>query len=424
MRHRTALASASVPLCVGLALATAPSYAGSHQGDRHGGHHGRATTYAFRGSGYGTKLIGGQVPAGSSTTGFQVIGCTNLAGRDRKNSVAAATLPGLGTASGVRTHVWTSSHDGVVASHSVHRIADLTLAQSQLGSLSVTGITSSATAYHRGTRFHATTATHVGGLTFTPTAGQPQTFPLPTPDQPVTIPGLATVYAGQHTTSHSETGALADAYALRVDVIPTGTSVRVAHSRAGLDSGLVGGVFRGHSAATRVVTAGGDLVRSGPQPLTPIPCQGTYGKTHEKSLASLDLGGQLVVRGATASEKGNQRDGRAWGTSRAAVARVALADQLVVDGIVGKVSVSRDGHQVTTSREGTRLGSVTVNGEQRRFPKTGVLEIPGVARLERDVVTRGHNGLSVIGLRITLLDGSGAVVDLAEASLRIRHLPS
>jgi hypothetical protein len=51
-----------------------------------------------------------------------------------------------------------------------------------------------------------------------------------------------------------------------------------------------------------------------------------------------------------------------------------------------------------------------------------VLEIPGIAKLERGVVTRTHNSISVIGLRITLLDGSGAVVNLAEAKLRIRPL--
>jgi hypothetical protein len=48
------------------------------------------------------------------------------------------------------------------------------------------------------------------------------------------------------------------------------------------------------------------------------------------------------------------------------------------------------------------------------------MEIPGIAKLERAVVKRGHSGLSVIGLRITLLDGSGAVINLAEANLRIR----
>jgi hypothetical protein len=289
--------------------------------------------------------------------------------------------------------------------------------------VSLDAITSRATAYHDSRGFHATTATHLGGLTFTPPTGPTQSFAAPTPDHPVTVPGLVTVYAGKHTTRRSHDGAVADAFALRVDVLASGTSVRVAHSHAELHRGLTGGVFAGHSAATHVVTAAGDIVRSGPNPLTLMPCQGTYGRSRAKSLASIDLGGQLVVTGASSAERGIQHVGRAHGVSRAHVVRVDLGGgQVVVTGILGKASVARVGHHVTRSTKGTVLGSVTVAGRRETFPKTGVLQIPGVAKLERGVVHRTHGGISVIGLRITLLDGSGAVVNLAEAALRIRPL--
>ena len=284
----------------------------------------------------------------------------------------------------------------------------------------IRAITSRATAYHDADGFHSSTSTHVGSLVLDTPVGGHQSFPLPTPDQPVTIPGLATIYAGQHTTTDTANGATADAYALRVEVLATGTSVRVARSHAELFSGLTGGVFGGHAAATRVVTAAGDIVKSGPQPLVHLPCQGTYGKTHEKSLASVDLGGQLVVKGANARTLGTQDADQARGVSRAEVAQVSLGGgQVVIDGIVGKASVVRTGHDVAKSATGTRLASITVAGEEQKFPKTGVLEIPGLVRLERAVVTKTHNGISVIGLRITLLDGSGAVVNLAEATLRV-----
>jgi hypothetical protein len=412
MKHRTALAVAVVPMCVGLTLSGSPTYAGTS--------HTTSTSFAFATSGYGTRVKGGQIPAGSSTTGFQSIGCTNKAGKSRTNNVAEATLPGLGKASGVQTHVWTTSHHGVVASHSTHKIAEITLAQSDLGSLSIRAITSRAKAYHDAHGFHSTTTTHLGSLVLTTPIGGEQSFPLPTPDQPVTIPGLVTIYAGQHTTKHNADGATADAYALRVEVLATGTSVRVARSHAALYSGFTGGVFGGHAAATRVVTAAGDIVRSGPQPLTHMPCQGTYGKTHQKALASVDLGGQLVIQGAQAMTRGAQGAHRAHGVSRAEVAQVSLGGgQVVIDGIVGKASVERKGHHVAKSAKGTRLASITVAGQEQTFPKTGVLEIPGIVKLERAVVTRTHNGISVIGLRITLLDGSGAVVNLAEAKLRV-----
>lgn len=416
MKSPQIITMTAIPALMALSLSTAPTYAGTHH------HHSRSTSYALSGSGYGTRVIGGQVPVGSATTGYKPLGCTNQGGREVKNDVATATLPGLGKATGVKTHLWTTSRKGVVAVHSTHTVARVALVQNALGSLSLDAVRTQAKAYHDASGFHATTATELGGLTFTPPIGPAQTIPLPTPDQPVTIPGLATIYAGQHTTHRNDNGAVADAYALRVDVIPTGTSVRVAHSRAQIAAGMTSGIFRGHSAATRVVTALGDIVKSGPNPLTPMPCQGTYGKLHEKSLASIDLGGQLIVKGADSREKGNQGAKRAWGTSRAAVARVNLGNQLVIDGIVGKVTVSREGGTLKRSTAGTELGTVTVGGQVQTFPKTGVLEIPGVAKLERGVVTRSHNGVSVIGLRITLLDGSGAVVNLGEASLKIGHL--
>jgi hypothetical protein len=421
MTHRRIIALAMAPLCAGLALTAGPSYAGHHSAQST--HHStRGTTYAFKSSGFGTRLIGGQLPAGSSTTGYQVIGCTNQAGRSHTNNVAQATLPGLGKAYGIQTHVWTTSRHGVVASHSLHQIARVSLVKNALGSLSINAVTSRATASHRSDGFHATTTTHIGGLSFTPPVGPAQSFSLPTPDHPLTIPGLATIYAGQHSTHRSGTHASANAYALRVDVIPTGTSLRVASSYAELDSGMTGGIFKGRSAATHVVSGLGDIVKSGPNPLSIMPCQGTYGQAREKSLASVHLGGKLVVKGASSREQGNQHGAHAFGTSRAEVARVNLGGQLVIDGIVGKVSVSRHGRHLTRSDRGTLLGSVTVNGKKQTFPKTGVLEIPGIAKLERGVVTKTHNGISVIGLRITLLDGSGAVVNLGEASLRIGHL--
>ena len=41
------------------------------------------------------------------------------------------------------------------------------------------------------------------------------------------------------------------------------------------------------------------------------------------------------------------------------------------------------------------------------------------AKLERHVVTKIQNGLQVVALRVTLLDGSGAVLDLGAAKFAI-----
>jgi hypothetical protein len=385
---------------------------------------GRSTPFAFKATGFGTRVIGGQVPVGSSQTGFRVISCTTRAGEDRTNDVATASLPGLGQASGVRTHVWTSDRRGVAASHSSHSIAHVSLASGDLGSLTLDAVKATATASHSASGFHATSRTFVGGITFTPATGPAQSFPAPTPDQPVTIPGLARISLGKNTAHHTTHGATASAMALRVDVIPTHTSVLVARAHAELYDGMTGGIFSGRSAATHVITAAGGIVTSGPNPLTAMPCQGTFGTTRGKALASVDLGGQLVVKGATSRERASQRGGRAHGYEQGGVARLDLGKgQLIVDAIVGRANVTRTSRGVATSARGTHLGRITASGQRLTFPPTGVLEVPGVAKLERRVVTHRPDGISVVALRLTLLDGSGAVVDLGEARLQIDRLP-
>jgi hypothetical protein len=416
MHLRSPLVATVAALCFGLALtSTGPGFAGTTAS--------HSTTFAFQSSGYGTRVIGGQVPAGSSTTGFQSINCTNQAGQDRTNDVADAQVPGLGTASGVKTRVWTTEKDGVVASHARHTIAQLTLASSGLGSLSLDAIRSEAKAFHDGSGFHATTATSIGGITFTPPTGPAQTFPAPTPDQPIAIPGLATIYLGKSVTRHNQDAATANAFALRIDVDASGSLVRVAHSHASIDGGLTDGIFRGHSNATRVVQALSGMAHSGPNPLSKMPCVGTGGDTPTKTLAGVDLGGHLVVTGLSSSQRASQDNG-AHGYERAKVAKLDLGGgQLVVNAIVGKANVRRTAKGWVRTAKGTRIGSITANGQTQTFPPTGVIEIPGVAKLERRVVTRTKHGISVVALRITLLDGTGAVINLGEAQLRIGRLP-
>jgi hypothetical protein len=403
-------------LGVGLTLTTSgPGFAGAAAPDR-------ATSFAFQSSGFGSRVNGGKIPVGSSTTSYQHIGCTNLAGRDKVNDVADATVPGLGTLSGVRTRTWTTMRHGVAAAHSTHSIAELTLGSSGVGSLTIDAIHSLSKAFHDRSGFHSTTSTTIGDITFTPTAGPPQTFPAPTPDQPLTIPGLATITLGRSSSQHGSLGASASADALVVDVVATGTKVKVAHTHASIGGGLTSGIFRGHSNATRVVTALTDLAHSGPQPLSLMGCLGTRGHRVTKSLAAVDVGGQLVVTGLSSSQRSSQ-DPRGHGFEQASIARVNLGHgQLVVHGIVGMATVEQTASGLSRSAKGTQVGSITAGGKTVRFPRTGVLQIPGVAKLERHVVSRSATGIKVVALRLTVLDGSGAVINLGEAQLQIHRL--
>ena len=83
-----------------------------------------ATPYALSAFGIGTAVKGGEVPVGSGKTAYRIIGCTNRAPVERENHEAEADVPGLGTVSGVKTDVWTTSKNGVVASNAVQRRQD------------------------------------------------------------------------------------------------------------------------------------------------------------------------------------------------------------------------------------------------------------------------------------------------------------
>lgn len=113
-----------------------------------------------------------------------------------------------------------------------------------------------------------------------------------------------------------------------------------------------------------------------------MPCQGTLGAVRSKAIAGLDVTDAIVAGALTSEQMARQQNKGARGYERGSVARLDLGD-----------------------------------GEAHAFPDSDVLEIPGVARLEAKVVVRKRHVISVVGLPVTLLDGSGAVIDLGTARI-------
>lgn len=383
------------------------------------------TKFALRAAGYGSYVRGGQIPADSSTTAYEALGCTNRAGVDRDNPEADVTVPGLGTLSNVKTRVWTTNRNGVVASNSTDHIEQLTLGGGANGTVVINAIRSVSRAFHDAKGFHAQTLTNVGDITYTDAAGATQTYQeLPTPDQPLVIPGVATISVGSSKERHSTSGATATANALLISDTATGSTAQVAHSMAKIDSGITHGVFAGWSAASRARGLG-ENIRSGRTPLSLMPCQGTDGEERVKSIAHLALGPNIDLRGISSRQMGDQTQAKAFGFERGRVNAVEITtesgDNLLIKNIVGRANVVRTAGGLLRNTNGTDMGEVVTNGEPQSFPDSEeVLTIPGIAKLEREIVTRSKNGISVISLRITLLDGSGAVIDLGQANLAIR----
>ena len=379
-----------------------------------------ATGFAMNARGYGTKVIGGQLPAGSDTTGFMIMGCSNLAGRKAANHEAEVEVPGLGVVQGVRTSLRTVKSGATVASISRHSIARVSIGDPTLGTIDINGLESEAIASHDADGYHATTATSIASITLTPAGADPVALPIPTIDQPLEVPGLVRIELARRITKETPQGARARAVVLNVNVLATGTKAKVGFTETEIGGGVESALFRGASGGVRGEGLDG-AVDKGRTPLSLMPCQGTHGEVQEKSVASVNLGDNVVVGAVGSAQMADQtrRSATAW--EQGSVAHIDLGNgALVIDGLVGRASlVKKDGQRVKLSSKGTTVGTITANGEPQAFPDTGVLEIPGVARLET-VVEKGKRSIAVVALRITLLDGTGAVIDLGVANVGLR----
>jgi hypothetical protein len=382
----------------------------------------KSTGFAFTGSGFGTRLQGGQVPANSDTTAFTAYGCTNVSGLDKKNVVDEVELPGAGTVGTVTTRLRTTQSGGVTSNISRSVVKDVVLAGSPLGDLELSAITSTARAFHGGDGFDATTKTTVAGITLRPAAGEPQEFEVPTPGQPIEVPGVATISLGDGTTRSNADGAKAIANGLLVE-LATGTKLRIAHTRATIERGVKSGLMAGNSYSVKSSALDGNL-RIGRNPLTLMPCRGTDGDVVRKSLAKVNLGEDVELRNLTSREVGKQTRDRAEGYELGRVGVIELNDaEVVIRDVVGRVDITRVGRKLVRDID-TSIGAIVVQGQEQEFEQgEDVLEIPGIAKLERRIVGRTSHGAKVTALRITLLDALGeqkAVIDIGAAALNIR----
>ncbi|GAA1477015.1 hypothetical protein GCM10009623_14610 [Nocardioides aestuarii] len=377
------------------------------------------TAFAFTSRGFGTRVNGGEVPVESDTTAFQRIGCTNRAGIVKRISEADVDVPGLGTVSGISTVLRTTkSRNGTRATTAVQRVASVDLVDTPLGSLSIQGLRAKARAFHNGSGFHATATTEVGKIVLTPAVGDPQEFELPSADQPLEIPGLATISVGPRSSTARAGGSSAQATTLIIDVVPSDTRAIVGLARARMKPGVQDLLFRGSSSGIRAKALDGLLTKKR-TPLTLMPCQGTGGKTQTKDIAGVDLTDAIVL-GALSSGQRTWKKGkvtRAW--ERGRVAGLDLGDgELVIEAVQAKANlIKRKGHKTRFNAKGTTVGRVFFNGDRQEFPDTGPLEIPGLATIEPRVTKRTKQTFEVVGLRVTLLEGTGGVIDLGTAKI-------
>ncbi|MEI5674328.1 MULTISPECIES: choice-of-anchor P family protein [unclassified Nocardioides] len=378
------------------------------------------TPYAFRAHGYGTRIIGGQVPAASGATALEVIGCTNKTGLNRSNNVAEVQIPGLGRISGVRTNVRTVKTATEVASISVHKVAEIVLAETQLGRLSIEGVTSVSKASATKSGYRADTETTLAKLVFRAPGGQAQVLPLPTLNRPIVVPGLLRVAIGDQLRRKGKDFARARANGLTITLIPTKTTVVVGRTVAYITRGIQSGLFSGSANATKTELLTG-IVGTGRTQRVTMPCQGTDGKVRSSSAAGVDLPGILDLGVARSSQLGIQGRRVSRGFEESSVGSINLGNgALKIDAIKGRVNVSRaKGKKPVVNFSGSQVAGITVDGETYSLPELNGLEIPGVAKIETLVKTITRNGGEITAVRITLLGGQGGIINLGQAKLKI-----
>jgi hypothetical protein len=375
------------------------------------------THYAMGGSGYSTRLSGGDLHIGSNRTAFAVIGCTNKAGIDKGNAEADVRPGDLLDVQAATTRVRTTSRNGTVAITARNSIAKVVLGTTSI-SPTINGISSTSRAYHNRTGFHASTRTRVLSVDLDGTGPTPAVAG-PTRGNPIDIPGIATIALGRSSRSHGPNGANAQAEALRITLAVTGQQIFLAHTRATIGRGVKSALFSGRAYGSKADLLDG-TVASGPTPLIVMPCQGTKGVRHSRSIVFADPVTRVHARALTVSQSADATRSGATAYEQAHIARVNLGHNLVIKGINAKAMATRDRSGLHTSARGTSVARILLNGTRLAIPANGVVRVRGIARIETKVVKQIKGGISVIGARVTLLDKRTAVVTLAAAMVRIR----
>jgi hypothetical protein len=383
-----------------------------------------ATHFGLEASGYASKARGGQVPTASDKVAYSVVACTNQAGIGNSNAESDGDFGSGMSFAGASTHAWTTKVGDTVSAWSRNTVDRITLVGSPSGDLFLDALVSTSHAWHDASGFHGESSSSLGAIVLQPAAGEPQSFPVPSPGQSVTVPGVAVIGLGTGNDSLARDGAATNINGLRVRTLFSDTTSRIGHAQAQIMDGIESDVYGGSAYATKL-TALDDRFTSGRTVPTAVPCVGTDGIWTDNHASDTDLSGNLLATGLTSRQQSGPTaaGGRPEVTTSSRVGLADLGDGLLVQMVKAKAHVIRTATGYETDIAGTSIGGITYNGEEQTFPEgEKVIEIPGVATLERAIVTEGPRSISVVGLRVTLLDGTQAVaiVDLGYAKAALQ----
>lgn len=428
----TSLAVGATTLTAGVATIALSSSAAA--GDR-------VTDYGFTGRAYGTQAKAEAAGAESARSVPAYLGCTRRTGVNRTNTLAK-TGAGTGAAlklEGVDNRTWSYRTKKQVGTRSKSKVARAVLGDPEGPHIELRALVTNARAFavKRSGKLDARSAFSAGAVdlktgTDLDDVGGGLGGLLDEigaqPGNELEIPGLGVLALGSKRKVVQAARANANAIALKARLFGADTvsgggddiSVTLGKSRATILKDLRAGVFRGKGVPLEAELLD-DLVRVGRVNDLPLPCPGTKGKVKRAATADLDpVNAGLVDAGALeARTYGLARDNRsakAW--TESSVASLDIGGQIQLSAIRGRANVAttRSGKIKGRNIRGSRIGSLTINGETQAIPDPGdSIEVPGLARLDFFLTDRSARGLTTTALRVTLLDGSGATIDLGSA---------
>ncbi|QNN51950.1 choice-of-anchor P family protein [Nocardioides mesophilus] len=405
------------------------------------------TEYAFKTFAYGTKAVAADGALLSGRTADTQISCTRAAGVRSRNYVAEVNVPADSPAfhaTGVSSTSSTyQTRKGVIGNQSVNTIAELVLGTADGPHISIDNLktVSRAWADAKG-KLHASST--VSSVDLVARTGNGQIDDLlngggindlldviGANGGQYDIPGLGTLFLGAGTPLDADAHsafARAKASVLRADLDALGGSVTVGHTFARIDRLPTGGLLGGSAQGLDAPEVLGGIVKVGRLGHKVLPCLGTHNQVKTNSPAGVVLDPAALGLGTIeGSVRGYiEKDGRALARTTGRLASLTLGP-IHVEGIVGQATARRSaGGRLTTSTQGSTIGSLTVNGTRRSVPDPGQsIEVPGVARLTFFLQEQGKRSVAVTALRVTLLSADtgpvGTVIDIGYAKAGIQR---
>ncbi len=246
---------------------------------------------------------------------------------------------------------------------------------------------------------------------------------------PLEIPGLGSISLGSARGRSTDTGAVSEAYALKVTLeavdslgIPP-TTLQLGRAISNISQPVNAGVFRSKMAALEANIGG--LVRVGGVGQRALPCEGTKGRVVTTKVERAGVPQVLALSGVTYRYQGRQRNERARGFVSTTINEVRLLQtDVVLKGVTSRVDLSsRRPNARVASTATTTIEHLLIGGEEVELPRPGAWlsfeDSSGqIGRLRTNVLDSSANGFfgkHLTGVQIAL-PGYNTTIDLAVAN--------